>query len=183
MHTKLKAIREYIGLSEAQISLYLNISCYKYKRIENGTIDISLEIVLLLSYIYDILIDYLIFDSCSLDSILNNYNIQQIKRKRTIVSVFEQNLSKNSSIEFLKVSYKIINKIKKESLKILSNNIHSNRLNLNLEIGEISALLKINYDEYCLIEQGRKWPSVDQVSKITSLFCVSVHSLFEKQKP
>ena len=49
---KIKAIREFLGVTELQVSSTINVNSYKYKRSEGNDDYISTEMLILLSIIY-----------------------------------------------------------------------------------------------------------------------------------
>ena len=181
MHTKLKTIRIFIGVSEAQISSLLNVSCYKYRRMEDESLTISMENIFLLSCIFDIPIDYLIFDKYTIETIINSSSIQKLSMysKDNISLELENNLLKHSSVKFSKATYRTIKKISQENLIIMSKFIYKCRLKMNLEIDEVANSLTIEHNDYCLIEQGKQWPSLNQILKMSDLFCMDIYRFFE----
>ncbi len=78
MHSKIKEVRMQLGLSETQVSSLLNISSYKYRRYENGNLVLPVEILVLLSIMYDISIDLLVFDKYSFETILYKESIKKL---------------------------------------------------------------------------------------------------------
>ena len=60
MNQKIKFLRETLGLTEKEISSFLNISSYKYTSFEKAMTVIPCDILILLSKIYGINIEMLI---------------------------------------------------------------------------------------------------------------------------
>ena len=80
MHNKIKAIRIHLGLTYTQVSSLINISSYKYKRYENGTIELSSDILILLSLMYGVSLDHLIFSKFTVNEILSSPSINCLKK-------------------------------------------------------------------------------------------------------
>ncbi len=179
MHSKIKEIRMRLGLSEAQVSSLLNISCYKYRRFENGSLTLTVDVLILLSIIYDIPVDLLVFDRFSVDTIFKETSIKKllnysIKEK---LSFFENNMCKYCTFGCNTINYRVVKNILVQFLNKFSKSLQNLRcLNL-LEISEIAALLKVDVEYYLKLESGKIWPSVNDLVEISSILSTSINQI------
>ena len=81
MNNKIRKLRTLVDLTETQLSSLLNMSSYKYKRCENGTMDFPIEAVILLSIIFQVPIDYLLYNKYSIEDVIKNSNVSDLKLK------------------------------------------------------------------------------------------------------
>ncbi len=179
MHRKIKAIRVQLGLSEAQISSLLNISCYKYKRYENGSLSLSLDILVLLSIIYDISIDWLILDKFSVEVICKDEAIKKILKvpQKERINILVSNMSKHCTFDCNTINYRVTKNILAGLLNRFSKNIKNMRNSQLLEISEISLIIHSDVEYYVNLENGKEWPSVYDLLQLSSIFLKSINEL------
>lgn len=179
MHSKIKEIRMRLGLSETQISSLLNISSYKYRRYENGSLTISVEVLILLSIMYDISIDLFVFDRISVNLIFEEKSIKKIlqfsEEKRVLI--LESNMCKYCAYSCNSINYRVVKNMLAKSLSEFSKKLQYLRCSQLLEISEISALLKLNVEYYMNLERGKIWPSVYDLVGLSTVFMKPVNEL------
>lgn len=111
MNQKIKFLREILGLSEKEISSFLNISSYKYISLEKTAMNIPFEIVLLLSRIYGINIEFFLDSRYDHSDLLFELSKQGLveNNKAFIIEKLKQNLLQGSDT---KITYHLIRKTK-----------------------------------------------------------------------
>lgn len=181
MHSKIKEIRMRLGLSEAQISSLLNISSYKYRRYENGTLTLSVEILVLLSIMYDISVDLLVFDRFSLDTIFKEASIKEILKlsEKERIDILEYNICKFCTFKCSSVNYRVVKNILAHLLDKFSKNLYNLRRVKSFEVIEISSLLNVDIEYYQGLENGDMWPTVFELIEIVYAYSKSINEMFE----
>lgn len=179
MHQKIKGIRTSLGLSEKQVSEIINISCYKYKRFENNTIPIECETLILLSLMYNIPIDYIIYDKYSLYSILRLEVVENLKSLDIIslIRCMEFNLFSYSNYQFTEINYRVVKNILAFSKTTLSQNLYNLRTDALIEIREIASDLRIPEDQYLRLEQGKTLPKPLQLKAVADFFSTTIQNI------
>ena len=102
MNKKIKFLRETLGLTEKEISSFLNISSYKYTSFEKAMTVIPCDILILLSKIYGINIEMLIDSKFDNQDLLFELKSQGIIGEKNILDKLKQNLLQDNIIHFLK---------------------------------------------------------------------------------
>lgn len=180
MHNKLKEIRLHLGLTESQISSLLYISSYKYKRFEEGSLIITADVLILQSIMYDIPIDQLIFEKYSIDLILKSKSIKNVLAacKEDRISILKTNMCNYCPSDYNSLNFRVIKNILNSFQKRFSKNLYNLRSSKSFGVLEISIYLNSNVDHYFSLENGKIWPSVHDLICISSLFSVSINSMF-----
>ena len=181
MHSKIKEIRIRLGLSESQISSLLNISSYKYRRYEDGSLTISVEVLVLLSIMYDISIDLLVFDKFNINSIFKEESIIKLlnSSEEEKNAILKSNMSRNCNFDGVSINYRVVKNIIAEFLNRFSRNLYNWRCSKSFEISEISSLLHVDFDHYLNLEKGKVWPTVYELIEIVSIFSKSINEIFK----
>lgn len=181
MYSKIKEIRTSLGLSEAQISSLLNISSYKYRRYENGSLILTVEVLVLLSIIYDVSVDLLVFDKFSIDMILETSAIKKLmeEAEQDRFKMLKNNMCKYCVFDCDTINYRVVKNLLVHFLSVFSEKLYSFRCAERFEVLEVSLLLHINVEHYVDLENGKKWPTVYELIGIASIFSVSINELFE----
>lgn len=179
MHSKIKEIRIRLGLSEAQISSLLNISSYKYRRFEDGTLTITVEVLVLLSIMYDIPIDLLVFDKFNTDLIFEETSIKNILdfSEKERISMLESNLCKYCTFNCTTINYRAVKNILITFQNKFSRNLYDLRYSRSLEMSETSLKLHTNVEHYLALESGKIWPSVYELVELSSVFTKSINQI------
>lgn len=181
MNNKIKKIRVDLGFSEAQISSLLNISCYKYKGMESGVIEITSEVLLLFSVILDIPVDYLICskysakDVCDLPTLKKYKKIDELNK----ITLAEKNVCLCSPIKSEKASYRIIRSALNFIKTSFGQNLYILRTSKKVEVAEISNFLQVSPNDYILYEKGEILPSPSVLENISLYFNLSIDSLIK----
>ena len=97
MNQKIKFLRETLGLTEKEISSFLNISSYKYTSFEKAMTIIPCDILILLSKIYGINIELLLDSKYNNEDLFSELKRQEIffEDKSVILEKLRQNLFQN----------------------------------------------------------------------------------------
>lgn len=181
MHSKIKEIRMRLGLSEAQVSSLLNISSYKYRRYEDGSLTISVEVFALLSIMYDVSIDLLVFDKFNVNVIFKEESILKLlsvsKKERT--AILESNMCKYCTFNCSSINYRVVKNIIVRFLNNFSKNLYELRCMNLFEVSEVSSLLNIEVERYIHLENGKSWPTVYELIEIVSAFSKSINEILE----
>lgn len=181
MNNKIRKLRTLVGLTETQLSNLLNMSSYKYIRCEIGTIDFPTESVVLLSIIFQVPIDYLLYNKYSIEDVIKSSNVSdlKLKSKQDILRDFQDNICRTCSCSFSKISYKVIRQVIIDKQKNFSENlaIICNEQNLN-EL-DLIANLKISDELYKNIKSAKYLPDINLLIKFSEYLGVSLKNLFD----
>lgn len=60
MYQRIRDLREDMDLNQTQLAKMLNVSQSTYSRYENGQLDIPSEVLIILSRLYNVSVDYLL---------------------------------------------------------------------------------------------------------------------------
>ena len=184
MNIKLKELRIYLKLTETQISSLLNISSYKYKRFEKGELPIPVEIILLLSIMYNIPLDYIICDKYDISDLIKTLikNNSSLEENTTSVKIIENNVIKNPYSTGTIINQKLIKSILCFYIENFSNNLITLRKSQNLEIQKIADKLRVDLEHYSALEKGISWPNIFELLKIADGFKVCPQDLFLEKR-
>ena len=184
MNIKLKELRIYLKLTETQISSLLNISSYKYKRFEKGELPIPVEIILLLSIMYNIPLDYIICDKYDISDLIKTLikNNSSLEENTTSVKIIENNVIKNPYSTGTIINQKLIKSILCFYIENFSNNLTILRKNKNLEMQKVADKLSIDIEHYSALEKGISWPNIFELLKIADGFKVCPQDLFLEKR-
>lgn len=179
MNNKIKELRRYIGLSEVQISSLLNISSYKYKRYENGSLLVSVDILILLSIMYDVSIDLLIFDKFNMESICKEASIKELLKvpPEERIMILETNMCRHCTFACNTINYRVVKNILVRFLNEFSNNLQKLRCSQLLEISELALVIQSNVEYYVNLECGKVWPSVFDLLQLSTFFSKSANEI------
>lgn len=180
MHIKIKALRQEFGLTESQVSSLLNISCYKYRRFENGTMTLTVDVLLLLSIMYDISIDMLVFDGYDLNTIFKSISKNKCSaiEKEDSVAILEYNMCKYCTFSCDSVNYRTVRNIQTNFLHIFTDNLQKLRCSQFMEIVEIASVINVDKNYYVRIEKGEIWPSICNLIDFAKVFGCTIADMF-----
>jgi len=180
VNKKISIIRNTLGLTESDISSVLNISSYKYRNFEKGTLEIPMEIVVLISLAYEIPICYLIFDKYSSKTILELDSIIRLKHQNrvAILDTIKNNICRVNSYNYNSINYSVIKNVLKNVLKFFSDNLIEIRKDKSIEAVELATMLSMPEKEYSRLEEGIKFPNIYTLFKLSECLDVSVDELF-----
>ena len=179
MHNKIKELRIHAGLSEVQISSLLNISSYKYKRYESGSLLIDVDILILLSIMYDISIDLLVFDKFSVDIIFEDEAIKGLVQltQEEKIRFLESNMCRYCAFDCNTVNYRVVKNILAGFINNFSKNLQKLRRSQMLEVSELALAIQVNVEYYTSLESGRVWPSAFDLLQLSVFFSKSANEL------
>lgn len=172
MNKKIRLLRESIGLTETEISRFLNISSYKYVAFENNQANISLDILALISLIYNIPIDIIINPKYTKNDLLlylQNHSSFHLSKEQTIKKI-TYNLTGN---EGKNISYRNINLLKKKIQKNIINNINKIIEEKSISTTMLANQLGIEHDSLESILLKKRFLTTNEVIKISQEFSIS----------
>ena len=97
MNQKMKFLRETLGLTEKEISSFLNISSYKYTSFEKTAADIPCDILILLSRIYGVNIELLIDSKFNNQDLLSELEKQGLIEEKDAIEKLKLNLLQSNT--------------------------------------------------------------------------------------
>ncbi len=176
MNQKIKFIREKLGLTEKEVSAFLNISSYKYAVFEKIGTDIPCEFILLLAKLYGIKAEMIIDSKYTNEDLLyeiSNNNLFDNSKER-LNDILKYNLFGNETIL---LSYRSIKKVK----SIIQQNI-INRLLLiikenNFSKHDLTVVLGMNIETLESVLSGKRFTTTSELINISNEFNISVSDM------
>ena len=173
MNQKIKFLRETLGLTEKEISSFLNISSYKYASFEKAMTIIPCDILILLSKIYGINIKLLIDSKIGKQDLLFELESQGIIGEKNILEKLKQNLLQDN----IKLTYRSVKKIKTN----YQDNIIQFLKTLIYDSGkstiEFSKYVNMNSQSLNSILQKKRFIELNELINISEKFKVSVNDI------
>ena len=173
MNQKIKFLRETLGLTEKEISSFLNISSYKYASFEKAMTIIPCDILILLSKIYGINIKLLIDSKFGKQDLLFELESQGIIGEKNIIEKLKQNLFQDN----IKLTYRSVKKIKTN----YQDNIIQFLKTLIYDSGkstiEFSKYVNMNSQSLNSILQKKRFIELNELINISEKFKVSVNDI------
>ena len=174
MNQKIKFLRETLGLSEKEISSFLNISSYKYVSFEKTATDIPCDILILISRIYGINLELLLDSKFNDQDMLSELERQGLIEEKNILDRLRQNLLQNNDI---KMTYRSIRKIKNDFqqhiIKFINKLIRESGMSL-LDFEKYIDIDKQNLDS---ILSKKRFIELDELISISEKFKISVDDI------
>lgn len=174
MNQKIKFLRETLGLTEKEISSFLNISSYKYISFEKTATEIPCDILILLSKIYEINIELLLNSKYGTQDLLSELEGQGLIEDNNILDRLRKNLLQNNDS---KMTYRSIRKIKTGFQENIINFI--NNLIKNSGMSLIDFAKYIDIDKQCLdsILLKKRFIELDELIAISEKFKIPVNDV------
>lgn len=171
------------GLSETQISSMLYMSSYKYRRFESGSLLLTVDILSILAIIYDVPLDYLVFDKFGVDFVLDEDGKKRILclPEEEKIKVLISNVCEYCTFDCTSINYRVIKNILAQILNNFSKKLQTLRNSNFIEVSQISDMLCINVERYLGLENGDVWPTIYELVKIGSIFSLSINDLLTKK--
>ena len=173
MNQKIKFLRETLGLTEKEISSFLNISSYKYTSFEKAMTIIPCDILILISKIYGINIELLIDSKFDNQDLLFELKSQGIIGGKNILDKLKQNLLQDN----IKLTYRSVKKIKTN----YQDNIIQFLKTLIYDSGkstiEFSKYVNMNSQSLNSILQKKRFIELNELINISEKFKVSVNDI------
>lgn len=176
MNQKLKFLRETLGLTEKEISAFLNISSYKYISFEKTAVEIPCDILILLSIIYDIDIKLFLDSHCSnqdlLTELTKQHNIE--KDKEEILDHLRQNLFHNNDT---KVTYRSIRKVRTNIQNNIIKFITVQIKNSGMSLQDFAIAIDTEKQNLDSVLSNKRFIELDELIKISEKFKVSINDI------
>ncbi len=174
MNQKIKFLRETLGLTEKEISSFLNISSYKYVSFEKTATDIPCDILILISRIYGISIEFLLYSKFNEQDLLSELERQGLIDENNVLDRLRQNLLQNIDT---KITYRSIRKVKNDFqqniISFINNLIKDSRMNL-LDFAKYMGIDKQGLES---ILSKKRFIELDELKGISEKFNVSVDNI------
>lgn len=172
MNQKLKFLRETLGLTEKEISSFLNISSYKYTSFEKTTADIPCDILVLLSRIYGINIELLLNSEFNNQDLLSELERQGLIEEKNILDRLTQNLLQDNDT---KITYRAIRKVKNDYQQNIISFINDLISSSGMRLTDFTKLIDIDKQRLDSILSKKRFIELDELKGISEKFNVSVN--------
>ncbi len=181
---KIKAIRMLLGIAEIQVSKTICMNSYKYKRSESDVAYLSTENLILLSIIYKVPFEKLLFTEYSVEDITNNEYLISLKGlgKEQIEVILKDNLCSYFSKKRKKANTTTIDLIIKNERKAFRDNLKRIRELRGWEASQMADLLGITMAEYLSLESRSSLPNTIQLIDFVKRLNVSLSDLIMSTK-
>lgn len=176
MNHKIKFLRETLGLTEKEISSFLNISSYKYISFEKTATDIPCDILILLSRIYAINLELLLYSKYNDEDLLSELNRQEIisEDKSVILKKLTQNLFQKIDT---KITYRSIRKVKNDFQQNIINSINKLIKSSRMSLIDFSNYIDIDKQSLDSILSKKRFIELYELMKISEKFKISVNDI------
>jgi transcriptional regulator with XRE-family HTH domain len=173
MNQKIKFLRETLGLTEKEISSFLNISSYKYASFEKAMTIIPCDILILLSRIYGINIKLLIDSKFSNQDLLFELESQGIIGEKNTLEKLKQNLLQDN----IKLTYRSVKKIKINYQDNIIYFLKALIYDSGKSVIEFSKYVNINSQNLDSILQKKRFIELNELISISEKFRISVNDI------
>ncbi len=173
MNQKIKFLRETLGLTEKEISSFLNISSYKYTSFEKAMTIIPCDILILLSKIYGINIEMLIDSKFDNQDLLFELKSQGIIGEKNILEKLKQNLLQDN----IKLTYRSVKKIKTTYQENIIYFLKELIYNSGKSVIEFSKHVNINSQNLDSILQKKRFIELNELISISEKFKIPVNDI------
>lgn len=174
MNHKIKFLRETLGLTEKEISSFLNISSYKYISFEKTAADIPCDILILLSRIYGINIELLLDSKFNDQDLLYELERQGLIEEKNILDRLRLNLLQDNNI---KITYRSIRKIKNDFQQNIINFINDLIKNSGMSLIDFAKYIDIDKQSLDSILSKKRFIELDELIGISEKFKISVNDI------
>lgn len=178
MNQKIKFIREKLGLTEKEVSAFLNISSYKYAVFEKTGTDIPCEFILLLAKLYGIKAEMIIDSKYTNEDLLDEINKKNLldNSKQRLNDILKFNLLENETIM---LSYRSIKKVK----SIIQQNIINKLLLIikenSLSKHDLAIILGMNIEALESVLLKKRFISTSELINVSNEFNISVSDMMQ----
>lgn len=174
MNQKIKFLRETLGLTEKEISSFLNISSYKYISFEKTATDIPCDILILLSKIYGINIELLLNSKYGTQDLLSELERQGLIEENNVLDKLKQNLLPNNNT---KITYRSIRKVKNDFQQNIINSINKLIKNSGMSLIDFAKYIDIDKQNLESIISKKRFIELDELIGISEKFKISVNDI------
>lgn len=174
MNQKLKFIRETLGLTEKEISSFLNISSYKYVSFEKTATDIPCDIIILISRIYGVNIEFLLDSKYNEKDLFSELERQGLIGEKSILDRLKQNLLQDNDI---KITYRSIRKIKNDFQQNIINFINDLIKDSRMSLLDFAKYIDIDKQSLDSILSKKRFIELDELIGISEKFKISVNDI------
>lgn len=181
---KIKAVRELLGISEAQVSNIIFVNCCKYKRSEGDIAYLTTEILILLSIIYRVPFEKFLMDEYTVEDIISDEYLNSLKglEDDKIEIILKDNLCLYFPKKRKKANSTTIDLINKNERTGFRNNLKSIRENHNYEASQMAEILEIEIEEYIGLETRSVLPNPTQLKNFLIKLNIKVSDLIISAK-
>lgn len=176
MNQKIKFLRETLGLTEKEISSFLNISSYKYVSFEKTATDIPCDILILISRIYGINIEFLLYSKFNDQDLLSELERQGLIEENNILDRLRQNLLQNNDT---KITYRSIRKVKNGFQENIINSINELIKNSGMSLIDFAKYIDIDKQSLDSILSKKRFIELDELIGISEKFKISVNDIIK----
>ncbi len=173
MNQKIKFLREALGLTEKEISSFLNISSYKYSSFEKAPTDIPCDILILLSRIYAVNIEFLLNSKFDNQDLLSELKKQGLTEEENILDRLRQNLLQNNT----KMTYSSIRNVKNGFQQNIINFINNFIENNGISVIDFAKSVDIDKQSLKSILLKNRFIELDELKSISEKLNVSVSNI------
>lgn len=173
MNQKIKFLRETLGLTEKEISSFLNISSYKYTSFEKAMTIIPCDILILLSKIYGINIELLIDSKFDNQDLLSELKSQGIIGEKNILEKLKRNLLQDN----IKLTYRSVKKIKTNYQDNIIHFLKTQIYDSGKSVIEFSKYVNMNSQNLNSILQKKRFIELNELISISEKFKISVNDI------
>lgn len=173
MNQKIKFLRETLGLTEKEISSFLNISSYKYTSFEKAMTIIPCDILILLSKIYGINIELLIDSKFDNQDLLSELKSQGIIGEKNILEKLKRNLLQDN----IKLTYRSVKKIKTNYQDNIIHFLKTLIYDSGKSVIEFSKYVNMNSQNLNSILQKKRFIELNELISISEKFNISVNDI------
>lgn len=173
MNQKIKFLREILGLTEKEISSFLNISSYKYSSFEKVPADIPCEILILLSRIYAVNIELLIDSKYGNQDLLSELKKQGLTEEENILDRLRLNLLQSNA----KITYSSIRNVKNGFQQNIINFINNFIENSAVSVTDFAKSVDIDKQNLKSILLKNRFIELDELKSISEKLNIPVSDI------
>lgn len=174
MNQKIKFLREALGLTEKEISSFLNISSYKYSSFEKAPTDIPCDILILLSRIYAVNIEFLLNSKFDNQDLLSELKKQGLTEEENILDRLRQNLLQNNNT---KITYSSIRNVKNGFQQNIINFINNFIENSAVSVTDFAKSVDIDKQNLKSILLKNRFIELDELKSISEKLNIPVSDI------
>lgn len=176
MNQKIKFIRENLNLTNKDISVFLNISSYKYAAFEQIGMDIPCEFILLLTKLYNIKAEMIFENKYTNQDLLNEIE------NNNFFNISKEDLNKTLKYNLLgysdrSISYRSIRKVK----DIIQDNIIKKILSImkekNFSKHDFAVILEIDDEMLNSVLLKKRFISTDELVIFSQKFNIPISEM------